>query len=128
MWLFCLCSGVGRPYCRGGIYRKDTLRFLVAFSRLIREAFRQLALCAHEEAKAPSALRAQGVSPRCRLKAPDGNSAIVFAADPTPAVLPSHPTLKKSSATFLFSGTCGFFCCGNPLSVRNAAFFFASSD
>ncbi len=40
----------------------------------------------------PSALRAQGYIPRCRLTAPDGNFAIVFAADPTPAVLPSHPT------------------------------------
>ncbi len=83
---------VGGTVLQGWDLPQKHAAFPTRSMRLIREAFRQLALCAHEEAKAPSALRAQGVSPRCRLKAPDGNSAIVFAVDSTPAVLPSHST------------------------------------
>ncbi len=106
---------MGGPYCRGGICRKNTLRFLLAVSWLIREALRQLALCAHEGPKGPSALRAQGSGPRCQLPTPDGNSAIVFATDPTPAVLLPIPHCRKSISGFLIQRDLEIFCCGNLL-------------
>ncbi len=63
-------------------------------SRLIREDVRKLALCAHEEPKGPSALRAQCYRLRCRLAAPYGSLAIVFATVLAPAVLTLHTSPK----------------------------------
>ncbi len=66
-------------------------------------------------AKSPSALRAQGSGSRCQLSAPDGNSAIVFATDPTPAVLLPIPHCRKSISGFLIQRDLEIFCCGNLL-------------